>query len=120
MKKIIAGIIVSLLAVSSLTSSVSAYKLSDEKEQVITNSLSAEMIWKIENIVWKWTEYKTYIIYNKIQKLVFNLKMKVIARTDIDEKEKFSIIAKYNSVLYIIEKNVANKYMPQSSTWDDI
>jgi len=42
--------------------------------------------------------------------------MKVIARTDIDEKEKFSIIAKYNSVLYIIEKNVANKYMPQSST----
>jgi len=44
MKKIIAGIIVSLLAVSSLTSSVSAYKLSDEKEQVITNSLSAEMI----------------------------------------------------------------------------
>jgi len=119
-KKIIALIVSSFLVLSMTSVNVNAYQISAKKEQVITTSLSPELVQKIDSIVAKWDGEKTYQVYKKIKKLVLKLQAKTLKRTDLTEAKKLEYINKFNAVLYIIEKHVPEQYAPTNQAWDSI
>lgn len=120
MKKIISTMIVSLLIISGLSSNVSAYQISAQKEQIIIKSLSPTITSKLDWIISKWNAEKTYTIYNKVKKLVFTLQMKILSDSTLTEAQKNDKIDKFNAVLYILEKHVSDIYKPNNNTWDSI
>lgn len=121
MKKILIWTIIGIIWVYFLSiSNVNAYELSKEKTEVIEKSLDVKTINSLNTLLSKWDSKKTYDVYNKLSIVVYNLQMKVISNNSLSEIKKSELIDKYNSVLYIIEKHLDDKYMPYNLEWDSI
>lgn len=121
MKKIIkSSILLILLSTFIWISNAGAYELPKEKIDIITKSLDTKTITTIDTLLSKWTVQKTYDVYNKISKVVYNLQMKTISNTKLSESKKIDLINKYNAVLYLIEKHLDDKYKPSNSIGDSI
>jgi len=120
MKKILSTIILSLFILWTGLTQVSAYNISKEKQDLIQKSLPTNIITKVDNIVSKWNEEKTYLIYKKIKKLVFQLQMKVLKSTNKTNEEKKQLINKFYAILYLIEEHVDKKYEPSNWSNDSI
>lgn len=120
MKKILIMFIATMFAVSLFSNNVSGYKISDDKEATIKNSLNSSIITNVNKITAKWDSDKKYEVYTQLKKAVYQLNIKTINRKDLTEVKKQKIINQYNSLIYLLEKSLDDKYMPQNTAGDSI